>query len=51
MNRTRTALLMMAVIVGGAPGANAQWHDINAFASGAVLVGAQGFARPPITTG
>lgn len=49
MLRTTTALLL-AVIAGGATGADAQWHDISAFSGGAILLGAQGFARPPITS-
>ena len=30
---------------------HAQWRDVPAFAGAVVLVGAQGFARPPITSG
>ena len=51
MSRKRTALLLLiTVIVGRATGADAQWPDISAFTGGAMLVGAQGFARPPITS-
>jgi hypothetical protein len=44
-------LSIIAWLVAGLPGfAVAQWSDYPAFSGAAVLLGAQGFARPPITS-
>ena len=51
MFRIRGALLVTGFAAGMATVAGAQWSGgARAFSSGAVLVGAQGFARPPITS-
>src|SRR5687768_4460196 len=51
MFRIRGALLVTGFAAGMATVAGAQWNGgARAFSSGAVLVGAQGFARPPITS-
>jgi hypothetical protein len=43
-------LLVGLLIAVGPTRSVAQWNDVGAFGGGAVLVGAQGFARPPITS-
>lgn len=45
----RTMFLVSGLLL-AARDAAAQWNTMSPFAGGAVLVGAQGFARPPITS-
>lgn len=50
MTTLRGTALAAALTIAVATGAPGQSRDIPAFAGGAVLLGAQGFARPPITS-
>ena len=50
MSLSRFALFGLLVAIASPFGVRAQWLEQPTFAGGAVLVGAQGFARPPITS-
>ena len=50
MSGNRATLLLSAFLTVCATQLDAQWNRFGSFAGGAVLVGAQGFARPPITS-
>ena len=50
MSDFRVTLCVPALMLAVAGSAAGQWNVVSPFAGGAVLVGAQGFARPPITS-
>jgi hypothetical protein len=50
MSGLRRVLLVSTLVVGVVTEADAQWNAVSPFAGGAIFMGAQGFARPPITS-
>ena len=50
MTDVRLMLCVPALMLAAAGNASGQWNAVSPFAGGAVLAGAQGFARPPITS-
>jgi hypothetical protein len=50
MSRVRGVLLVSMLVGSAVRGAGGQWDSVEPFAGGAVFLGAQGFARPPITS-